>query len=67
MEDEQEYYKEYPLSQKGHTYGDSYINRMSMLKTCAQYMIYLSAGINLVALRGINTLLSNVSTMMMKP
>src|SRR3954466_6550401 len=29
---------------KGYTCGDSYINRMSMLKTCAQYIIYLSAG-----------------------
>ena len=35
---------------KGYTYGDSYINRMSMLKTCAQYIIYLSAGMDLVAL-----------------
>ena len=35
---------------KGYTYGNKYISCMSMLETCAQYIIYLSAGMNLVVL-----------------
>ena len=35
---------------RGYTYGNKYISCMSMLETCAQNTIYLSAGMKLVAL-----------------
>ena len=35
---------------RGYTYGYKYTSCMTMLETCAQYIIYLSAGMNLVDL-----------------
>ena len=49
-EDQQEYYKEYRLSQKGIHLWRLIHQLYEYGKTCAQYIIYLSAGMNLVAL-----------------
>ena len=48
--DQQEYRRNATCLKRGYNYGEKYISCMSMLETCAQYIIYLSAGMNIVAL-----------------
>jgi hypothetical protein len=45
---------------KGNTYGNKLINCISLLETCALFIMLLIALINLVAVGGINTSLFNV-------
>jgi hypothetical protein len=52
---------------KGNTYGNKLIHCISLLETCALLIMLLIALINLVAVRGINISLFNMSIMMMLP
>jgi hypothetical protein len=62
-EEQQNYYEEHRLSQK----GNKSIDCISLLETCALLVMLLIALIDLVAVGGINTFLFNVSIMMMLP
>src|SRR4051812_8510924 len=66
-EEQQKYYEEHRLSQKANTYGNKFVDCISLLETCAQLIMLLIAVINLVAVGGINTSLFNVSIMIMLP
>src|SRR3954454_10594861 len=66
-EEQQKYYEEHRLSQKGNTYGNKLVDCISLLETFAQLIMLLIALINLVAVGGINTSLLNVSIMIMLP
>jgi hypothetical protein len=67
MEEQQKYYKEHRLSQKGKHLWEQ-INKLYIIaKTCALLIMLLIALINLVAVGGINTSLFNVSIKIMLP
>jgi hypothetical protein len=53
--EQQNYYEEHRLSQKGNTYGNKLIDCISLLEMCALLIMLLIALIDLVAIGGINT------------
>jgi hypothetical protein len=66
-EEQQNYYEEHRLSQKGKHFGNKLIDCISLLEMYALLIMLHIALINLVAVGGINTSLFNVSIMMMLP